>query len=119
MAETKAKLGTAFILLIFLLIIGTLVFNRLEQWSFVDSFYFTSTTLMTIGFGDLVPSNDLSKLVTVVFALSGVTVFLYALSVIASYYIEKGQQFEKYEAQKIKEIVGNISLPFKKRGLKK
>ena len=120
MFQTKVRIGTIFLLMLLILGFGTVLYNVLEGWSMVDSFYFTATTLTTIGYGDLVPSTDISKLATVAFALSGVTIFLYALSVVTTHYIEKGQQFEEYEAQKIKEILGNISLSFKKKkGLKR
>ncbi len=120
MLQTKVKIGHIFVMMLIILGFGTVLFNILEGWSMVDSFYFTATTLTTIGYGDLVPTTDISKLATVFFALSGVTVFLYALSIVTTHYIEKGQQFEEYEAQKIKEILGNIALPFKKKkGLKK
>ncbi len=115
MPESKIKIGVFFVLLVVLLAAGTLSFNYLEKWSFVDSFYFATSTLLTIGYGDLAPSSDISKLATVAFALSGVTTFLYGLSVITSYYIQKGQQFEEYETQKIKEIVSNLGIPFKKK----
>ena len=46
----------AFILTIFWLLIGGLIFALSEKdWNFVDSFYFSFITLTTIGFGDLVP----------------------------------------------------------------
>ena len=120
MVETKVQIGTIIVLLVLVLAVGTAVFSYLEEWSQVDSFYFTATTLMTIGYGDLVPTHDISKIATVFFALCGVAVFLYGLGIIASHYIQKGQQFEEYEANKIKEIVSNMSLSFKKKkGLKK
>jgi len=112
MIRPGVKFGSLLILVAGLLISGTVIYHNIEQWSFVDSFYFTAVTLTTIGYGDLAPTHDLSKLITVAFALSGVAIFVYALGVIATYYIRKGQQFEEYEAQKIKEIVSNISLPF-------
>ena len=115
MPESKSMIGIFFVILVALLAAGTLSFNYLENWSYLDSFYFTTTTLLTIGYGDLVPTNDASKLATVAFALSGVTTFLYGLSVVTSHYIQKGQQFEEYETQKIKEIVSNLSMPFKKK----
>ena len=115
MVETKVQLGTIIVLLVLVLIVGTLVFNHLEQWSPVDSFYFTATTLLTIGYGDLVPTHDVSKIATVFFALCGVAVFFYGLGIIASHYIQKGQQFEEYETAKIKEIVSNMKMPFKKK----
>lgn len=118
MAESKAKIGIFFILVVFLLTAGTISFHYLEGWSFVDSVYFTTSTLLTIGYGDLVPSTDASKLATVALALSGVSVVLYGLGVITSFYISKGQQFEQYEAQKIKEIVSNMNFPFRGRKTK-
>ncbi len=113
--STQRRIGSLFVVLAVLISFGTLVFHELEGWSYIDSFYFTGITLTTIGYGDLIPTHDISKLVTVGFALSGVAIFLYALGVIATHYFQKEQQFEAYEAQKIREIVGNISLPFKKQ----
>ena len=119
MPESKSKIGLFFILVGSLLLAGTMAFRLLENWSYIDSFYFTTTTLLTIGYGDLVPTNGYSKIATVVFALLGVSVFLYGLSVITSYYLQKGQQFEEYETRKIKEIVANINLPFRKQKARK
>ena len=85
----------------------------------VDGFYFTAMTVTTIGYGDLVPTTDLSKIATVGFALSGVAIFLYALSAITSSYIsrglERGQQFEEAELERIRGMLGRISSPFRKR----
>ena len=50
----------------------TAAFSALERWSLVDSLYFTSTTLATIGFGDLRPQRRVSKLLTSVLGACGV-----------------------------------------------
>ena len=119
MVETSVKLGFVVFIMVTLLGSGTFIYSYLEGWSLVDGFYFTAVTLTTIGYGDLVPTTDLSKIVTVVFALSGVAIFLYALSIIAYAYIktgiERGQQFEQAELQKIRSVLSKISSPFKKR----
>ncbi|MBN2067621.1 MAG: two pore domain potassium channel family protein [Candidatus Diapherotrites archaeon] len=112
MGQTGAKLGFVITVLVLLLAAGTVIYHHLEQWSFVDSFYFTTTTLTTIGYGDLTPTTDLSKVVTVFFALSGVATFLYALSVIAVFSIQKGQSFEEREIRKVKGMLRK--LPFGK-----
>ncbi|MGY6499970.1 MAG: potassium channel family protein [Acidimicrobiales bacterium] len=56
------------------LAVGTVFYTRIEGWSVVDSLYFSVITLLTIGYGDLAPTSDASKLFTVVYALVGVGV---------------------------------------------
>jgi hypothetical protein len=56
------------------LMIGTVVYHLLEDWSWVDSFYFSSVAVTTVGFGDLAPSTDVSKLFTVFYIFGGLTI---------------------------------------------
>jgi hypothetical protein len=51
---------------------GTVVYHILEGWSWVDSFYFSSVAVTTVGFGDLTPTRDVSKLLTVFYIFSGI-----------------------------------------------
>jgi hypothetical protein len=57
-----------------LLVVGTVAYRLLEDWSWVDSLYFSVVAVTTVGFGDLTPSTDGSKLFTVVYILSGITI---------------------------------------------
>ncbi len=59
-----------------LLVTGTIVYHLLENWSWVDSLYFSTVALTTVGFGDLTPTSDAAKLFTVVYLLSGVTILV-------------------------------------------
>lgn len=43
-------------------------------WSWVDAFYFSAVAVTTVGFGDLAPSTDASKLFTVLYIFSGVAI---------------------------------------------
>lgn len=57
------------------IILGGVIFQATEkvsqQWTYIDSIYFSFVTVSTLGFGDLVPDIDLksstgiSKLITV------------------------------------------------------
>ena len=51
---------------------GTVVHRVLEDWSWVDSLYFSVVSVTTVGLGDLVPSSDSSKLFTVFYVMCGV-----------------------------------------------
>jgi len=64
--------------------IGTILFHRLESWTWIQSFYFSVVTITTVGYGDLIPSNDMSRLFTAIYLLIGVSIGIVTLSVIGS-----------------------------------
>ncbi len=53
---------------------GTVSYHYLEDWSWVDSLYFSVVAVTTVGFGDLVPTTDAAKLFTVAYVLAGISV---------------------------------------------
>lgn len=84
-----SRLLPAIAALMAMLISGTLIYHYLEGWSIIDSLYFTTVTVTTIGYGDFVPTTELSRMVTIFFALGGVSVSLYVLSIIGRIYYEE------------------------------
>ena len=60
-------------LAVFVLALGTVVYWLLEDWSWVDSFYFSAVALTTVGFGDITPTSDVSKIFTVFYIFSGIS----------------------------------------------
>ncbi len=89
MARLHIRLLPLFLIVTFVIIIGTLFYALFEGWNYVDSLYFTVTTLTTIGYGDLHPTTTATKLFTVAYVLSGVYMVLYALRVITTHYMER------------------------------
>jgi len=75
-------------LIIIVLFTGTMIYHNLEGWSYVDSLYFSTTTLTTVGYGDLTPTRHISKLFTVVFILTGVGIIFASITFIGTHYIE-------------------------------
>ena len=55
--------------------LGTVVYRYIEDWSWVDSFYFSVVTIATVGFGDLTPTTDGGKLFTVFYIVVGISIF--------------------------------------------
>ncbi|MBI2129492.1 two pore domain potassium channel family protein [Candidatus Woesearchaeota archaeon] len=86
----KQRISTLItIFLVFaILLTGATVYHNLERWSWVDSFYFSATTLTTVGFGDLHPTTDASKIFTIFYVIVGVSVVLYMFSKIIVGYFE-------------------------------
>lgn len=64
--------------------IGTITFRILEEWNWVESFYFSVVTITTVGYGDLTPSSDASKLFTAIYILIGVSIGVTSLGVIGT-----------------------------------
>jgi voltage-gated potassium channel len=52
------------------------VYSTVEGWSVVDAFYFSVTTLTTVGLGDLAPTTTMGKLFTVVYIFAGLGIIL-------------------------------------------
>jgi hypothetical protein len=53
------------------LLSGCVFYHYVEDWSWLDSLYFCTITLATIGYGDLVPTTDLGRAFTILYALLG------------------------------------------------
>jgi hypothetical protein len=58
------------------LLIGMLVYHRLEGWSLFDALYFSVITLATVGYGDLVPTTPIAKLFTIFYVINGVSILV-------------------------------------------
>lgn len=95
----------ALIVLAIFMLSGTVFFNQVERWSLVDSFYFTTITMTTIGYGDLSPTTDISKIFTAVFSIFGVAAMFFLMtSVINVFFSRHQKRFENKLASHKQEI---------------
>jgi voltage-gated potassium channel len=92
MEQYNRKLFIAATLVVAYLFVGTFFFHFAEGWRFIDSFYFSGVTLTTVGYGDFTPKHDLSKIVTVFFAFSGISIIFYSVSIMARHYFEQEER---------------------------
>lgn len=90
-----------------LLVTGAVVMRTLEGWSWIDSFYFAAVTLATVGYGDLIPTNPLSKIFVTAYLLAGVATFLYGVNVLAQHYVQRREDQIEHSLREIESIVGN------------
>jgi ABC-type microcin C transport system permease subunit YejB len=75
-------------LVVVLLGAGTLFYWRFEDWSLLDSLYFSVITLTTVGYGDLAPTTTPTKVFTIVYILIGLGVLVSFLSAVAGHAVE-------------------------------
>ncbi|MFH1237209.1 MAG: potassium channel family protein [Candidatus Aenigmatarchaeota archaeon] len=90
-----------------LLLFGTFVYHFMENWSWIQSFYFSVTTLSTVGYGDIYPTTELSRLFTAIYILTGVAIVLASLEIIGTTYITRREtqilmRKQKLESEKVK-----------------
>lgn len=88
-----------FIALIFSLIfiIGVSVYFYVvtEGWGILDSFYFTVTTITTVGYGDIAPKTDIGKIYTIFLIISGMGSAAAFVSVLAKHSVENQKKYFK------------------------
>ena len=63
---------------------GTIVYSVVEDWSPLDSLYFSVIAASTVGFGDLAPETDLGKIYTIVYVLVTTGLLLLVLGRVAT-----------------------------------
>lgn len=51
---------------------GTVFYHFAENWSWIDSLYFSVITLTTIGYGDMHPTTAFTKAFTVFYVFIGI-----------------------------------------------
>jgi uncharacterized membrane protein YccC len=85
----RVGVGVAVSSLASLIGIGTVLYKYLEDWTWIQSFYFSVVTLATVGYGDLHPTTDGARLFTAFYILLGVAMAVSALAVIGSSYLTR------------------------------
>jgi hypothetical protein len=98
----KLQISVAVSALLGMIILGTVVYKFLENWTWIQSFYFSVTTLSTVGYGDLHPTSDGSRLFTALYIISGVAIALASLGIIGNNYLKRREKkiLEKREKKK-------------------
>ncbi|MBE0429890.1 MAG: two pore domain potassium channel family protein [Thermoleophilia bacterium] len=80
--------------------IGTFSFHALEDWTWIQSFYFCVVTLATVGYGDFTPTSDASRLFAAIYILLSAGIVVTALGVIGSRYLELRQRRQMKRREK-------------------
>ncbi len=80
------------VFIVLLLIASTAFYMIAERWTCIDSIYFSVMTMATIGYGDLTPTTDVSKIFTIVFSFLSVGSFVSFAAKIAHMMLEDYQK---------------------------
>ena len=103
----RSKINAAVILLVILLLIGVIGFRVMSNLSWVDAIYMTVITITTVGFGEVQPLDDESKIFTVFLILTSVVIVGYAIKVITEYILSKND-VEEIKQKKMQKKIDNL-----------
>ena len=92
MLRYKTSVMSALFALLILIGFGTWSFHILEGWTWATSFYFSVATLTTVGYGDIAPSSDETRVFAAFFILFGVGVVIAALTSIGARYLNSQEK---------------------------
>jgi voltage-gated potassium channel Kch len=83
-SEIKRNLYVSVALVLIIYVVGTFFYHNLEGWSYLDSVYFITMTITTIGYGDVVPKTELGKIFSIFLAVIGISVGFFLIYSIAA-----------------------------------
>ncbi|EAR97551.2 cyclic nucleotide-binding domain protein (macronuclear) [Tetrahymena thermophila SB210] len=68
-----------------------------EEWyvQFLNAFYFSAVTMVTVGYGDVTPSSSAEKIYSIITILTGCGVFAYSISEIGSIFKKINEENEQ------------------------
>ena len=79
------------IMFILYLLIGALLFSKIEEWGYLDGIYWAAVTLFTVGFGDYYPTTTLGRSLLFPYALIGIISLGLVIGSIRSLMLERGK----------------------------
>jgi voltage-gated potassium channel len=103
----RSKIYSAILLLAILLCSGVVGFKILSQLTWIDALYMTVITITTVGFGEVQPLDDTSKIFTVFLILTSVVIVGFAISVITEYILSRNN-FEGLKQRKMQKKIDSL-----------
>lgn len=100
----KKKIYIAIFLLLVVISFGILGFKVISHYTWIDALYMTIITITTVGFGEVVPLDDQSKVFTIFLILISLVVVGYALSIITEYILSKNN-IEELKQKKMQKLI--------------
>ncbi len=87
---------------------GVVGYMVIEGWSFLDALYMTIITISTVGYQEVAPLSQASKIFSVVLIVVGVGAMLYTLTTVVQYLLE-GHLVNIWGRRRMKDRIGKLN----------
>ena len=89
------------------LIVGAIFYPLVEGWTILDSLYFGVTTLTTVGYGDMGPTTNGSKIFTALYVFFGVAIVATLIGLATTFLIEAAALAADLDKKEKRELAMN------------
>ncbi|MEL0652626.1 NAD-binding protein [Algibacter sp. TI.3.09] len=104
----RTKIYTAIFLLVLILLVGVFGYMMISNYTAIDALYMTVITVTTVGFGEVVPLDNNSKIFTIFLILTSIVIVGYALSTITEYILSK-DHIEELKQKKMQKKIDTFA----------
>jgi len=104
----QSKLYKAFVLLLFVVIIGVFGYMYFSDDTFINALYMTVITITTVGFGEIHPLSENEKLFTIFLILMSIIILGYAATILTEY-IASGELLERIKFKKVQKKIEKLN----------
>jgi hypothetical protein len=111
--QNRKKYGMNLLSFILLFIVYILIivsyFHGTNKLTFVDSLYFAVTTMSSVGYGDITPISNQSKMITCIFIVFGIILLSYGVSCFTIMMIARDEILRNKHDSRVSKIIRNIT----------
>ncbi len=105
---SRSKIYLALWLMLTVVIFGVLGYRFVSDYSWVDALYMTVITMSTVGFQEVQPLDEASRIFTVILILASVFILGFAISVITEYLLGRNS-LQLLKKKKVKHKIKSLS----------
>ncbi len=105
---SRSKLYLALSLTLAVVLCGTIGYRYISDYTWIDALYMTIITMATVGFKEVHPLDDTSKIFTVFLIVASVFILGFAISVLTEYILGRNSM-QLLKKKRVKNRIKNLS----------